>query len=202
MFTIYLGIAGVLLMAGGAVVLGAWLRRHPSKENAEKSSRVMHFFFFAGWGIPSVVALFHPGLTHFDELVGWGPLPWRPVFFVLGIVLAVPGLYLLVVTNKLLRALGSGTNAFRLTKRMVADDIYQRTRNPMSLGFYLVALASALMLGSTFLTVAVLVGLIPAHLLFIKYFEEEELRLRFGETYEEYKRNVPFLLPRLGRGDF
>ncbi len=142
------------------------------------------------------------GLTHFDELVGWEPLPWRPVFFVLGIVLAVPGLYLLVVTNKLLRALGSGTNAFRLTKRMVADDIYQRTRNPMSLGFYLVALASALMLGSTFLTVAVLVGLIPAHLLFIKYFEEEELRLRFGETYEEYKRNVPFLLPRLGRGDF
>ena len=47
------------------------------------------------------------------------------------------------VTNKLLRSLGSGTNAFILTKRVVNDDIYKRTRNPMSLGFYLLALARA-----------------------------------------------------------
>jgi len=198
MFTVYLGLAGVLAMAGGAGILGLWLRGNPSKTNAEKSSRIMHFLFFAGWGIPSLVAVFYPGLTHFDELMGLASLPWKPAFIALGIVLAVPGLYLLVVTNKSLRAFGSGTNAFRLTKRIVADDIYKRTRNPMSLGFYMVALASALMLGSTSLTLGVLLGLIPAHLFFLKYFEEKELALRFGESYLEYKKRVPFLIPRLG----
>jgi len=31
------------------------------------------------------------------------------------------------------------------------------------------------------------------------YFEELELSLRLGPSYLEYKRRVPFLLPRLGR---
>ena len=197
MFTIYLGLAGVLALGGGAVLLGLWLRRHPSKANAEKGSRIMHFLFFAGWGIPSLLGVFYPGPTRFDELLGVAPLPWRPVFIALGVILALPGLYLLVVSNQLLRRLGSGTNAFRLTKQMVAADIYQRTRNPMSLGFYMLALATALMLGSTVLTLGILLGLIPAHLLFIKYFEQKELELRFGESYLDYEKRVPFLFPRL-----
>ena len=40
--------------------------------------------------------------------------------------------------------------------------------------------------------------MIPAHAFFLKYFEEVELELRFGESYLEYKKNVPFLIPRLG----
>jgi protein-S-isoprenylcysteine O-methyltransferase Ste14 len=39
--------------------------------------------------------------------------------------------------------------------------------------------------------------LIPAHIFFLKYFEELELELRFGETYKQYKQTVPFLIPRL-----
>ena len=50
-----------------------------------------------------------------------------------GVVLAVPGLYLLAVTNRALRALGSGANAFRLTSSVVQERIYASTRNPMSL---------------------------------------------------------------------
>ena len=74
----------------------------------------MHFLFFAGMGVPFLIGVFYPGLTHFDELAGLKPLPWRSFFLVLGITLAIPGLYYLVITNKLLRALGSGANAFRL----------------------------------------------------------------------------------------
>ena len=108
MFTYYLILIGLLLFAVGVGILGGWLRRHPSKHNAEKSSRIMHFLFFAGMGMPFLIGVFYPGLTHFDELVGLKSLPWRTFFLVLGIILAIPGLYLLAITNKLLRALGAG----------------------------------------------------------------------------------------------
>jgi protein-S-isoprenylcysteine O-methyltransferase Ste14 len=196
MFTIYFVLIGLLVFAAGVGILGAWLRRHPTKVNAEKTSRIAHFLFFAGMVAPPLMGIFYPGLTHIDELVGLKPLPWRTVFFVLGIVLAIPGLYFLGITNKLLRALGSGANAFRLTKQIVSADIYKRTRNPMSLGFYLVALALGFVAGSTFVTLVVLLGLIPAHLFFLKYFEELELELRFGASYLEYRKGVPFLIPK------
>jgi len=194
--TLYFVLIGLFAFTAGAWILGVWLRRNPSKENAEKSSRVMHFLFFAGMIAPPLVGLVYPGLTHFDELVGLKSLPWKPVFLVLGILLMVPGFYFMAITNKLLRALGSGANAFRLTKRIVAEDIYKRTRNPMSLGFYLLALAAGFISGSTFVTLAVVLGLIPSHIFFLKYFEELELALRFGESYLEYKKDVPFLLPK------
>jgi protein-S-isoprenylcysteine O-methyltransferase Ste14 len=198
MFTLYWVIIGIVVFAIGAAVLGIWLRNNPTKENAERSSRIMHFLFFTGQVAPPLVGLFYPGLTHFDELVGLEPLPLKTYLFVLGIILVLPGFYFLGATNKLLRSLGSGTNAFILTKRIVADDIYKRTRNPMSLGFYLLALGTGFITGSTFVTLVVVLGLIPSHILFIKYFEEKELELRFGESYLEYKKQVPFLIPRIG----
>ena len=200
MFTIYLTLLGLTSFTAGTVILGVWLRAHRSKGNAEKSSRVMHFFFFAGLVAPPIIGIFYPGLTRFDALLGLPSLPFKPFFLALGILLAIPGLYFLGATNKLLRSLGSGTNAFILTKRIVDDDIYKRTRNPMSLGFYLFALALAFASSSTFVLLAVFFGLIPAHIFFLKYFEELELELRFGESYLEYKKTVPFLIPRLKTG--
>jgi len=197
MIVFYLGLVGLLAFIMGTGVLGLWLRKHPSKVNAEKSSRIMHFLFFAGLTTPFLISLFYPGLTHLDDLIGLKPLPWRSVFLIVGIVLAVPGLYFLVVSNKSLRALGSGTNAFRLTKHIVEADIYKYTRNPMSLGYYLFALGVGFISGSTLLTLYVIFGLVPAHLFFLRFFEELELELRLGESYKEYKQKTPFLIPRL-----
>ncbi len=199
MFTVYYTLIGIVTFFIAALVLGIWLRSHRTKERAERSSRVMHFFFFAGLVAPPLVALVYPGLTRFDVLLGLPSLPFKPFFLALGILLAIPGLYFLAITNKLLRSLGSGTNAFILTKKIVDDDIYKRTRNPMSLGFYLFALALGFASNSTFILLAVSLGLIPAHIFFLKYFEELELELRFGESYLEYKKTVPFLIPKIGR---
>jgi len=197
MVVLYLGLLGFLAFIMGVGILGIWLRRHPSKVNAEKSSRIMHFLFFAGLGTPFLISVFYPGLTHLDELAGLDPLPLKTFFFIAGILLVIPGLYFLGVSNKSLRALGSGANAFRLTKRMVEKDIYQYTRNPMSLGYYLFSLGVGFISGSTLLTLYVLFGLVPAHLFFLRFFEELELELRLGESYKEYKQKTPFLIPRL-----
>ena len=195
MIVLYFGLVGLLAFVLAAASSGVWLRKHPSKENAERSSRIMHFLFFAGLGAPCLISIFYPGLTHLDELIGLRPLPWRSVFLIAGIVLAVPGLYFLAVSNKSLRALGSGTNAFILTKHTVEADIYKYTRNPMSLGYYLFAVAVGFISGSTLLTLYALLGLIPAHLFFLKFFEELELELRLGESYKEYKQRTAFLIP-------
>ncbi|MEJ2263520.1 MAG: methyltransferase [Anaerolineales bacterium] len=197
MVVLYLVFLGFLAFALGVGILGFWLRKHPSKVNAEKSSRIMHFLFFAGLVTPSLVSIFYPGITHIDELIGLNPLPLKTFFLIAGIILAIPGLYLLGMSNKLLRALGSGANAFRLTKQIVEKDIYKYTRNPMSLGYYLFSLAFAFISGSTLATLGVLLGLIPAHIFFLKFFEELELELRFGESYKQYKQKVPFLIPKL-----
>ena len=197
MLALTLGLLGLLAFLLGVVILGIWLRRHPSKANAEKSSRVMQFLFFAWLGTPFVVAFFSPGLTHLDELVGFNPLPIYPTFLIIGILLALPGLYFMGISLKSLRALGSGANAFRLTKRIVEQDIFKYTRNPMSLGYYLVGLSIGFISGSTLLTLYVILGIIPAHLFYLKFFEELELELRFGEAYNSYKQKVSFLIPKI-----
>ena len=55
-------------------------------------------------------------------------------------------------------AFAIGADAFRLTKRIVADHVYKRTRNPMSLGFYLFTLAVGLS------RLVVLVGFISTYI--------------------------------------
>jgi protein-S-isoprenylcysteine O-methyltransferase Ste14 len=97
----------------------------------------------------------------------------------------------------LLRSKGNGANAFRLTDRVVETEIYQRIRNPMSLGYYLWALGLGFISDSMLVTLVVLLGFIPAHIFFLKFFEELELELRFGEAYKQYKQKVPFLIPKL-----
>jgi protein-S-isoprenylcysteine O-methyltransferase Ste14 len=197
MFVLYLGLVGFLAFIIAAGIFGTWLRKRPSVENAEKSSRIMHYLFFAGLVAPAVIVLITPGLTQLDGMIGIPSLPSSTILLISGVLLAFPGLYLLGTSNKLLRSKGYGANATRLTDRIVQTNIYERIRNPMSLGYYLWALSLGLIAESTFVTIFVLLGFIPAHIFFLKYFEELELELRFGESYKQYKQKVPFLIPKL-----
>ncbi len=196
MVALYLGLLGLFAFVIGFVVLRVLLRNHPSKENAEKYSRIVQFLFFAGLGAPFVVAFFYPSLTHLDGLVGLSSLPLKLFFLITGIVLAIPGLYFMGLSFLSLRSQGSGANAFKLTKRVVEKSVYQYTRNPMSFGYYLLWIAIGFISGSTLLTIFALIGIIPAHVFCLKFFEEYELELRFGETYNQYRKKVPFLIPR------
>lgn len=192
-------VAGQVAFGLAAVILGSWLRANPTKPNAEWSSRVMHLLFFVLQNFLPLALVLWPGIFQLDAVTGLPPLGPRWLSNVAGVALAVPALYLLTVTNRALRALGSGANAFRLTSSVVQERIYASTRNPMSLGFYLWLTAVGLLTGSATFTLLAVVAIIPAHVLFLRAFEEHELVLRLGPSYLEYKQRTPFLLPRLGK---
>jgi len=67
----------------------------------------------------------------------------------------------------------------------------------MSLGFYILIISIALLRGSIFFFLWSLIVIIPTHICILKFFEERELELRFGQPFIEYKKRVPFLIPNL-----
>jgi protein-S-isoprenylcysteine O-methyltransferase Ste14 len=196
MYVVILQALGWLIFTTSTIILGARLRRNPSKRNAQRTSRILHLLFWMGVIPPTGFGVFIPGLTHYDEALGLSPLPPHPLILGFGVLGLVVGVYLLVVSNVALRHSGKGAHAFRLTKRLVIGGIYGQVRNPMSLGFYLVSVGFGLLLRSTYLTLGAMLFVIPVHVFYLKYFEEYELELRMGQSYLDYKRGVPFLLPR------
>ena len=198
MVVIGLQILGWVAFVVGTLLAGRRLRQHPDRATAESLSRVVQGLFFVGLNLPWAIAIFYPGLTNYDALLGVPPLPLRPLTLAGGAVLLLAGLYLEIASARALRRLGHGANAFRLTTALVTDDIYQRTRHPMALGWYLFCLGVALLAGSTTITLVVLFAIIPAHLLYLVYFEQYEVQLRLGQAYVDYRQNVPFLFPRPG----
>jgi protein-S-isoprenylcysteine O-methyltransferase Ste14 len=196
MATIVLQMLGWLAFLAGTLILGAWLRSNPGKRRAETISRILHLLFWMGVVPAAGLGAVYPGLTGFDQELGLSPLPRHPLMLMAGSVGLLVGIYLFIASNIALGLLGDGTGAIFLTRRLVAAHIYKRTRNPMALGFYLGAVGLGLVVGSTYMTLGALLVVIPVHVIYLKYFEEYELELRLGQSYMEYKRRVPFLLPR------
>ncbi len=199
MVMIYLQVIGCGVFALSAFILGIWLRRHPSKEGAEKTTRIMHYFIILSVILPMSIGAIYPGLTHFDELLGIPSLPFQTISLAIGAVMMMIGLGLTLIAPLVLLDRGQGSFLIDLTKKMAAKDIYEHTRNPMMLGLYLLLTGMGLSAGSTFFTLLSLLAFIPANVFFLKYFEERELEIRFGESYRKYRQRVPFLIPNLHR---
>ena len=199
MGTVFLQVAGACLFFVGTLVIGSRVRRNPTRESAESISRISHLMYWSCLVFPCLLGFFYPGLTRYDELLGIPSLPFRSGAWFVGVFFAVIGTVLLGVSNKCLIKMGSGTAAFLLTQRIVSESVYQRTRNPMSLGYYFACVGVGLLAGSTALTLGALLIIIPVHVFNLKYFEEVELDHRYGQTYRDYKQRVPFLMPSLAR---
>ena len=144
-----------------------------------------------------MLGVFYPGLTSFDGVTGLAPLPYRPLAFIVGALMLGPGLYITAASSKALMYHGKGYRAFRLTKNLVEEGMYSRLRNPMALGFYLTCIGVGLMVGSTYVTLASALLVVPAHIFYLLYFEELELTFRFGPRYLRYKERVSFIIPAL-----
>jgi protein-S-isoprenylcysteine O-methyltransferase Ste14 len=84
-----------------------------------------------------------------------------------------------------------------MTEKFEKGGIRRYMRNPMSLSAYLFLVAYPIRFPSSYLLLASLIGIIPAHILYLKIYEEKELELKFGEEYLKYKKEAPFLMPRI-----
>ena len=139
-------------------------------------------------GVPLVRAL----TTHQD----W-PGPALPVPSAIGfaLVIVTGAASLLAVVNLAVKGLGAPF-FIALSRKLAADGLYARTRNPMLLA----ALAFSLSLGTWFQSVLfvlwVLLLYAQALLVFVRVFEERELEIRFGASYLDYKSRTPMLFPR------
>ncbi|VTR71263.1 conserved membrane hypothetical protein [Desulfosarcina cetonica] len=192
---IYIQIIGCALFFLSTVVLGIFLRKYPTEKVCETTTMTLHFIVVVALFLPVLIGIFYPGLTKYDELLGIQSLPYRAIGIALGVIFIPIGIFFVAVSNLALMEKGHGQAAFFLTKNVVDGYVYKLSRNPMSFGFYAGCLALGLLAGSTFFTLWLALEVIPAHIFYLKFFEERELELRFGRPYLEYKKAVPFLIP-------
>jgi protein-S-isoprenylcysteine O-methyltransferase Ste14 len=128
-----------------------------------------------------------------------GKLRLGAPFFQIPLGLAVfgVGLALLATTVVLFLKKGSGTLApWDPPRRLVIEGVYGYVRNPMISGVLFVLLGETIFFMSwSLLSWTIIFAAINT--LYFRFSEEPGLASRFGESYAEYKRNVPRSIPRL-----
>ena len=127
--------------------------------------------------------------------LGDDPLEW--LLQLAGLVLLASGLLFFVASLRRFAVDGKGTLApWDPPRHLVVRGPYRYVRNPMISGVILILCGEALLLLS--LGHAVWAALfLAANVTWIPLFEEPQLARRFGESYREYCRHVPRVIPRL-----
>lgn len=114
-----------------------------------------------------------------------------------GAAVLLVGLVLFVSSLRRFAIEGEGTLApWDPPRQLVIRGPYRFVRNPMISGVVFILAGEAMVLVSrphALWALLVLAG----NLLYIPLAEEPQLRLRFGQPYDDYCRHVPRILPRL-----
>jgi protein-S-isoprenylcysteine O-methyltransferase Ste14 len=148
-------------------------------------------------GIPAVLVLLLPRV---DEKFGIASFFIGNANILFGVLMVVLGGGLALWTILAQVTLAAGTPFPMLpTQKLIIVGPFRYCRNPMTLGTLLAYTGVAVWVGSFSALLAVLV-LALLLLAYLKGIEEQELELRFGEEYLEYKKNTPFILPRFNPG--
>jgi protein-S-isoprenylcysteine O-methyltransferase Ste14 len=146
--------------------------------------------------LPYVLLVISPSL---DSRLGLGRLSPSPATLILGGLLVAVGLAFAQWSIFVQFTHGRGTPLpIMPTQRLITTGPFQYCRNPMTLGTILAYLG--LSIGAATIVGTIVVAALAALLLvYLKRMEEKELAERFGEEYLAYKRDVPFILPRMPR---
>ena len=116
---------------------------------------------------------------------------------VAGAALLAVGLGFFLASLRRFAAEGEGTLApWDPPRQLVVHGPYRYVRNPMISGVVLFLFGEAAVLLSL-PQAAWAVLFLAVNLVYIPLVEEPQLRRRFGESYSEYTRHVPRVLPRL-----
>jgi protein-S-isoprenylcysteine O-methyltransferase Ste14 len=149
------------------------------------------------WGMLPALVL-GPGLL-LDWLLNLRPLQFSGLLKSAVVVFVGVGVLFVTCSTRDLQKYGDGTpSPLRPAKRLIMDGSYHLCRHPMFFGYDLILLAAVL----TSRSLAALIISYPAFLfwsILVLRKEEQLLARRFKDTYQQYQRQVPFLIPRLKR---
>lgn len=125
-------------------------------------------------------------LLHF--LLPWTRVlsfPWK----LFGIIPLVLGIVLNLVADKSFKKKKTTVKPLGKSTALITDGVFRFSRHPMYLGFVLILLGIASLLGSLTPYVIVFGFAIFMHIVFIN-FEEKKLEETFGEAWLQYKKKV------------
>ncbi len=132
-----------------------------------------------------------------DQWLGWVPILYGPINLVLGGLVTVASWLFAIWSIYVQFTVGRGTPVpLMATQKLIVQPPYSYCRNPMALGAIGMYMGVAVLMGSIGAVVLVLLGAVLL-LTYIKFVEEKEMELRFGQEYLEYKQRTPFLIPHL-----
>jgi protein-S-isoprenylcysteine O-methyltransferase Ste14 len=116
---------------------------------------------------------------------------------VAGLLLIAVGIILFASTLRRFATEGKGTLApWDPPRQLVVQGPYRYVRNPMISGVLIIILGEALVLLSAAHVWWFLI-FFAINAVYIPLLEEPLLQSRFGDSYTEYRRHVPRLIPRL-----
>lgn len=125
--------------------------------------------------------------------VTWPPFV-SPIIIVCATLL---GIFFIGWATVSLSRMGHGAPAHAApTQKLVVVGPYKLCRNPMQLGGILYYLGIGTFFGTPTTGIFCAFGVFFLGTLYHKIIEEKELEQRFGDQYREYKKNVPFLIPK------
>lgn len=113
------------------------------------------------------------------------PWPWNAF----GIVLIVLGVALNIIADSAFRQAQTTVKPFEESTALITDGVFRTSRNPMYLGFVLILIGIAVVMGSLTPYFIIPVFVILMGRVFIQV-EEEMLKERFGLAWLDYEARV------------
>jgi protein-S-isoprenylcysteine O-methyltransferase Ste14 len=113
------------------------------------------------------------------------PLPWDLV----GLIPLLLGIVINLLADKALHIADTTVKPFQESTTLVVNGVYDVSRHPMYLGFVLVLVGVAILLGSLSPWLVVPIFVVLMEVVFIQI-EERMLANKFGPAWEDYKRKV------------
>ena len=113
------------------------------------------------------------------------PLPWN----VIGIIPLALGIAINIVADSALHQASTTVKPFEESTALVTSGAYRISRHPMYLGFVLILIGVAILLGSLSPCVVILIFAALMDQIFIKV-EERMLEARFGGEWQAYKLKI------------
>ncbi len=146
--------------------------------------------------IPYILLVVSPSL---DTRLGLDLVSPSPASLIVGGLLLAVGLFFAQWSIVTQFTHGRGTPLPMMpTKRLITTGPFQYCRNPMTLGTIIAYLGLAVA-AATIVGLVLVTAFAALLVVYLRRMEEGELAERFGDEYRSYRRDVPFIIPRLPR---